>query len=123
MACFLDDWPKLIRQAYRALKPGGYFEIQDITDFFHCDDESVPKDSFLTRWIETTEFATKKLGRPWLEVDKMVIDLLKKEGYEDINEQSIKCPIGVWAKDKGLKELGMFARQMKWDGVEAFILG
>ncbi|KAM0433309.1 hypothetical protein ACHAPT_004185 [Fusarium lateritium] len=43
------DWPKLIQEAYRSLKPGGYFEVSGFVPDFRSDDGTLPKDSFYGR--------------------------------------------------------------------------
>lgn len=122
LAAWIDDWPRMIKQAYRALKPGGYIEIQDLTDFFHCDDGSLPTDSCLNQWIHLADQALRQIDRPWLGVQDLCRELFRREGFVEITERSVKCPIGTWPRDKVMKEIGLFARQMKYDGVEAFIL-
>jgi SAM-dependent methyltransferase len=39
------DWPNLIQEIYRALKPGAYFEVSGFVPDFRSDDGTLPKDS------------------------------------------------------------------------------
>ena len=41
---------KLFKQAYDALNPGGWLEMQDLSMPLRADDGSIPEDSAYRRW-------------------------------------------------------------------------
>lgn len=115
---FIADWPKLYEQAYRALKPGGWFEIDDFVGM-GCDDSSIPKDSYLFRWFDLWVEAMATVGR---DVPRTHKDGLVNTGFESVVYHPFKIPIGPWAKEKSEKELGVYMRQHFLDGAESISL-
>src|ERR1700710_2340092 len=49
MLC-IRDWPRLARQCFDHIKPGGYLELQCINTRVQCDDGSSPPDSALEKF-------------------------------------------------------------------------
>lgn len=47
---------------------------------------------------------------------------VKEAGFVNVTRQRIKLPIGPWAKDKHLKELGVWSRVYLENGVEGLAL-
>jgi len=101
------DWERLFAQAFKAVKPGGYFEVLDPTSDMSCDDNTLPEDSALKRWNDLFIDAAHKLGRPVCEAPKYK-DYLVKAGFVDIHEDVYKLPNSTWPKDKHLKEIGAY---------------
>ncbi|KAL7272621.1 hypothetical protein RUND412_004567 [Rhizina undulata] len=122
MAGFLYDWPKLYRQTYKALRPGGWIEVQDFGDIFSTDDDSLPPDSILTRWIDNWDKASIQNGREWATAIHGVAKSLREVGCVDVEEKVIKLPVGRWPKGKHEKEIGMYWRQVYIDSAEAVTL-
>ncbi|KAL7275414.1 hypothetical protein RUND412_001642 [Rhizina undulata] len=122
MAGFVYDWPKLYRQAFRALKPGGWIELQDFCCFWNSDDGSLPPDSILPEWSQYWEKATNESGREWNSVAPSMGPSLKKVGCVNVGVDVKKLPVGRWPKDKRQKEIGMYWRQQFIDGSEGVSL-
>ncbi|KAL7272619.1 hypothetical protein RUND412_004565 [Rhizina undulata] len=122
MAGFVYDWPKLYRQAFRALKPGGWIEVQDFTDGLCSDDGSLPEDSSLIKWFEHWEEASVKHGRQWKNAVHGIPTGLVDTGFIDVTEKMTKIPVGRWPKGKLEKECGMYWRQVCVDSAEPSIL-
>ncbi|KAL7267471.1 hypothetical protein RUND412_009941 [Rhizina undulata] len=112
----------LYRQAFKALKPGGWIEVQDFCDFFSYDDESLPADSILHEYCDNYEETSAHFGREWNAVAPGVKIALADVGYIELTEKMYKFPCGRWPKGKPEKDLGMYWRQSLFDGVEAFTL-
>ncbi|KAL7274387.1 ATPase [Rhizina undulata] len=122
MAGVVSDWPKLYRQVYRALKPGGFVEVQDFCDVFSCDDGSLPPSCALAQWADIAEMATLKVGTPWNTVAPEAAKGLMSAGCVDIGARVFKFPVGRWPTRKDEKDLGMYWRQQYLDGAEGLSL-
>ncbi|KAL7273538.1 hypothetical protein RUND412_003603 [Rhizina undulata] len=122
MAGSITDWPKLYRQAFKALRPGGWIEVHDVCDTFSSDDNSLPADSILQKWEDNWEKATIAYGRQWRTVAPGIANALKYAGCVEVGGKVVKLPIGPWPKVKELKELGVYWRQDLIDGTEAACL-
>ncbi|KAJ4322377.1 hypothetical protein N0V84_004848 [Fusarium piperis] len=84
------DWPNLIQEAYRALKPGAYFEVSGFVPDFRSDDGTLPKDSaYLKEPIRWKRY-------------------LEEAGFDDVTERSLKLPMGPWPRDPHLQKIGNF---------------
>ncbi|KAK5098609.1 hypothetical protein LTR70_002497 [Exophiala xenobiotica] len=101
------DWPALLRQAYRHLKPGGKIELSEGRTHLCCDDGTFPMESDTNRWYTGFHQIARAHG---LEFDPFpqMPDLLRQGGFINVLATERPCPIGTWPKDKKLKEIGRF---------------
>ena len=101
LAAAIADWPKLMRQAFEATKPGHYCEIQDFDVDYYSEDGSLKAEHSVQKWITTLLDAARDFGR-----DACPGPHLKKwfegAGFEDIHHEKYRLPIGPWPKDKHL---------------------
>lgn len=105
----MADWPKLYEQSWEHLKPGGYIEIKelDFEDHSQSLGDDLPKDHIYRRWAETMIAATGRLGKtPTQTRNHGIAIALRNAGFVDIVEKSWPFPIGGWASDPKLKEVG-----------------
>ncbi|KAH6900569.1 S-adenosyl-L-methionine-dependent methyltransferase [Thelonectria olida] len=103
----IRDWPRLIRQSFTHLKPGGYLQLAGSVPDFRSDDDTLPQDS-----------AYMELGRIYLQMSETVKlsgweptrwkKHLEDAGYEDVTERILKIPTNPWPRDPNLKKIGAF---------------
>lgn len=87
----IGDWPRLFRQAYSALKPGGWIETWEPDAAFRSDDGSVPDDSHLVRWTAMNHEGGRRLGKPFTVVsDDLQVKGLQEAGFTDITVKNLK---------------------------------
>ena len=85
------------------------------------DDGSVAPDSIFDRWGKTSLAAGVAFGKSLNRVDEDRHDI-KDAGFEGVVEHRYKVPIGPWAKDRRLKEMGMY-NQLQWEqGLEGWCM-
>ena len=94
------DWPRLMRQAYTSLKPGGWVEFTDWDCMIESMDDSVSKETALWKWHKT---CTERIGkvaslRPGPDLERWV----KEAGFRNVTVEKLPIPLGVWPKDKHL---------------------
>ena len=118
----ISDWSTLLKNCYDNLTPGGYLEFVDYSCSIHCDDGSMPPDSAFKRFFELTNIASERAGRP-LASAKEIKGLMQTLGFEDVVEKRYKWPIGAWAKDRKLKEIGRWSLPGMIDSLDAFAMG
>jgi ubiquinone/menaquinone biosynthesis C-methylase UbiE len=102
----VSDYPKLFRQAFQHIKPGGYMEIHEVDPGTHCDDGTITKDSSSVRWGELFYEGCEKAGRPIPPIGSYKA-MMESAGFVDVNEQILKRPSNTWPKEKKLKHIGM----------------
>lgn len=144
MSGSIGNWTNLYRQARDCLRPGGFLEIQEFAVWFYSQtDEGLPEDSAIMKWQKLIQEASSLGGRP-LNYASSFKAHLEEAGFTDLQEHtfkvrllspthsvtlfqerspvSSKVPIGRWAKDRKLREIGMFLQAQMDVAVEAVSL-
>ncbi|KAK0711788.1 S-adenosyl-L-methionine-dependent methyltransferase [Lasiosphaeris hirsuta] len=119
----IPDWTHLFKQAFVALKPGGYLESYEGSPNVYSDDNTLPPTSAIAQWGPLFINGGKTIGRSFTIVDDGVQrKAMEEAGFVDIKERMIKVPSGGWSKDPREKELGIWAQHAVESDVEGFIL-
>lgn len=122
--CWKDFKVEAIDQAFQCLRPGGWFESQEIGRLVACDDGTLPADSNLASWARILEEAAALKNRPRDGADKMA-QWYKEAGFVDVQCTLLKMPIGSWPKDEKMKQIGCFWRmclELGWEGLSLRLL-
>lgn len=85
----IGDWPRLLRQAFTHLKPGGWFEAQEFETTVLSDDGSHLRATALTDWQDRLSQASKQFGKP-VNVAPLIIDWMAAEGFENVTDDIYK---------------------------------
>jgi SAM-dependent methyltransferase len=101
----IKDIPRLLRQAYDNLKPGGWIEWQEYETDVTSDDDSFPENSSILQYYKILNEAAAKFGKT-LNIAPTLKSSIEEAGFVNVVEKIFKAPIGPWAKDPKLKELG-----------------
>ncbi|KAI9855987.1 MAG: hypothetical protein M1813_009312 [Trichoglossum hirsutum] len=118
----IRDYPKLVRQAMKALKPGGYIELMDHDLYPICIDDTMKPDNPLLSFCDHMVAAGKEMGLNFL-VPRDFKNILRDAGYEDVTEVIKVCPLNTWPKDPRLKEIGLFQREQALEGLSGIGIG
>ncbi|KAH6839588.1 S-adenosyl-L-methionine-dependent methyltransferase [Chaetomium sp. MPI-CAGE-AT-0009] len=101
------DWSRFYRQVRQHLKPGGWCEMQEYDAWIFSDDDSFERAPWTKEWVEGLDRASTMFGKT-INVARKHKQWMIDAGFEDVTEKIIRIPIGPWAKDAALKELGRF---------------
>ncbi|KAL0941445.1 Phosphoethanolamine N-methyltransferase 3-like protein 1 [Colletotrichum truncatum] len=118
------DWTALFKEAFRACKPGGWVQSGEAEVEFHSDDDSIPADSAMkTLWWRLYTEGGEKLGRPFDVISKgLQRKGLEDAGFVDIVEEKFKLPVGGWAADPKLAEVGRYVQLTMENDIEGYTL-
>lgn len=119
MAGAIKDWPRLVRQMYDNLKPGGWVELQESANTLYSQDGTLEKDNPMVKMMDGLMEACEKIGRtmdPAPSMEKWV----REAGFVNVKVEVFKLPVGAWPKDPRLKEIGTLLGVNFTEGVEAF---
>lgn len=58
-----SSYPQLYKQAYAALKPGGYIELSDVETMVYSNDGTVTEDMAVVKWSKLWDEAVEKVGK------------------------------------------------------------
>ncbi|KAK3342731.1 S-adenosyl-L-methionine-dependent methyltransferase [Neurospora tetraspora] len=115
----LKDRKSLMQRVMRHLKPGGYFEIQEI-DLSNpgCDDHTLTPDTpYAVRdYHKYLEAGLRAMGADISAIQKTSQEM-REAGFEDVTEITKKLPLGIWPADKKLRLCGLFWRTAAMDGM------
>lgn len=93
----------------RAIKPGGWVELQELRFVFQSDDGPCPSDYACARFSDYCREGFRAFG-----VDPMTVErnaqLIADAGFTNVAERVWKVPIGPWPRDPKLKTAGVYNR-------------
>jgi ubiquinone/menaquinone biosynthesis C-methylase UbiE len=101
----VSDYVRLYKQAFHALKPGGWLEINEVALSVYCDDGTFPEDTASVKWAHWFDEACIKLGRPVPKLEQYK-PRFEQAGFVDVQERVRKRPTNDWPKDPRMKEIG-----------------
>ncbi|KAB5554621.1 S-adenosyl-L-methionine-dependent methyltransferase [Coniochaeta sp. 2T2.1] len=110
MALILRNLPKVIGQAYKNLKPGGWVEFQESHGMPSCDDGTMKDDDIMKRYYETCQKAMGMFGYN-LDLGSKVGEYLERAGFGNVTCIKKKSPLGTWAKDKTMRLIGLYTKE------------
>ena len=85
----IRDVPRLLRQAYDHLNPGGWIEWQEYETTSKTDDNSFPADSAMLKWTENLNAAANKFGKV-MNIAPMIKSSIEKAGFVNVVEKIYK---------------------------------
>lgn len=103
----IRDWPRLIGQAYTALKPGGYLQLAGSYPEFRSDDDTLPPDLAYVELGKIYFDMSEKVGVSGRELPQWKQQLVDA-GFVDVVEKMYKIPTNPWPKNPRLKKVGAF---------------
>lgn len=110
--CSLRDPPKVIETAYSNLKPGGWIEFFEFTAQIGCDDGTLAPDNPLLKFYVVFRSVFQQLyGFDLTYVEKLP-QQLEQTGFVNIQRKVYHLPIGDWPKDKHLRTIGVYLREV-----------
>ncbi|KAJ4308527.1 hypothetical protein N0V84_012045 [Fusarium piperis] len=94
----MQDWPALLREAYRVCKPGGFVESGEFDPRYYCDDGTADGEDTIKVWNSVFEEGGKKLGHSFTVVEDGLQETgIKEAGFEDIKAFPFKAR---WPQDE-----------------------
>jgi SAM-dependent methyltransferase len=119
LTCAVSDWPKLVRQAYHNVKPGGWVEFQDFDIEFYAEDGTYSQTSSAAIFMRMLTGSARTAGKEPCPGPKLE-QWIKDAGFKNVVHQKFKLPVGPWPRDQRQKEIGLFNLVQCIDGLEAF---
>lgn len=90
----------------RHLTPGfGYIELVEIDWTPRSDDNTLPENSYFVKWADELYKAMDKAGRD-MRVNPNTCDILRQQGFVDVQEKTIKLHYNPWITGGREEELG-----------------
>jgi len=115
----VPDWVELYRKAYRALKPGGWFDQSEPSLFFVTDHVKLEENHPTRQWGRMMKEAGEKAGMRF-DIAQHLKSWLEEAGFTNVQEKRMPWTIGGWSKDDHQREIGQW-NQVRLDaGIKDF---
>ncbi|KAJ5677521.1 uncharacterized protein N7477_003154 [Penicillium maclennaniae] len=85
----IANWPRLLRQAYEHLRPGGWIELQEFEVTLRSDDESLRLAPTLCEFLGQLHEASEAFHRP-MNIAEGHRQRLMEAGFEDVRDEVYK---------------------------------
>lgn len=85
----IADWPRLLRQAYGHLRPGGWVELQEFEVTLRSDDDSMRLAPMLCEFLGRLHEASEAFHRP-MNIAEGHWQRLVEAGFEDVRDEVYK---------------------------------
>ncbi|KAL6923984.1 hypothetical protein FSST1_001258 [Fusarium sambucinum] len=122
-----DDWQRLYRQMFKALKPGGWFQHIEPDIHLKCENPgSVAENETFRQWAQLFYDAGDRVGRTFNTTNGLMQDSAREAGFEDIVHKVHTIPLGDWPKDARRKRQGQFVglyMDLSLDGFALYPIG
>jgi hypothetical protein len=114
MSCFKNH-KTVWENAFKALRPGGILELQDVQMPLQYVDSS-GEGTAVKLWNERFMAGALALGRDFKKVAKYKA-VLQEVGFVNVVEKLYVWPMGTWARGKTMKTLGAWFREDSLSGL------
>lgn len=94
----IGDWPKLLKQAYQHLRPGGWIEVQEFEAAVASDDGSHALAPTMVEWIEKVNDAARQFGKP-MNIASQVQSWMESGGFVNVTDDIYKVCFGFFLLD------------------------
>jgi hypothetical protein len=118
----IRNWLRLLQQSFKALKPGGWIEIQDLNFPIQCDDGTAAPDSPLMKWSDGMIEGAGKLGVDLTSASRLP-QLLREAGFIDVLVEHHLWPLNSWQEDDRGKMMGELSLENFLKGLQGFTAG
>ncbi|KAF2237966.1 S-adenosyl-L-methionine-dependent methyltransferase, partial [Viridothelium virens] len=116
------DWAGVFASAFAHVKPGGWMEVQDLQFVSQCDDGTMPETYALEKLFRLIGAGFQTMGVT-LQGAPSLPEKMRAAGFEGVEVDVRKVPVGKWPKNPLLKKVGLYLQAVIMDGLEAVSLG
>ncbi|OHE95153.1 methyltransferase [Colletotrichum orchidophilum] len=116
----IADYPKLIKNVYDNLNPGGWAEFTDMSGKYYSADGTLKEEHATFKWnsmLMDTLASTGRDCRPGPQLEGWVREAAN---FENVTHKKFILPIGPWPKDPHYRELGLGNLAQILEGLDGF---
>ncbi|RSL47487.1 hypothetical protein CEP54_013397 [Fusarium duplospermum] len=119
----IRDWTALFKEAYRCCAPGGWIQTAEADVEILSDDGTTELAPVLKTWAKLYAEGGKKLGNAfYVQKEDLQEKGLEAAGFTEMTSVDYKFPVGGWAKDPRMAEIGNFVKATLENDLEGYTL-
>ncbi|CAG8975446.1 hypothetical protein HYALB_00004760 [Hymenoscyphus albidus] len=118
----IKDWPKLMKNVFDHVKPGGWFELQEVHHYPYSSDNSIPADNLVAQYWSFVIEALSNLGVDF-NATLLLEKMMREAGFVNVSTTLFHVPIGQWPRNKVLKSVGLYWQRILIDGLQPIAMG
>ncbi|TKA68710.1 hypothetical protein B0A49_03243 [Cryomyces minteri] len=116
----IKDYPAMLEQAYKALKPGGYIEMAEL-DLNPTPDPEAPYAQKIFEWFKMQDVAIARAGFD-MRVAHKFKSMVRDAGFQDVEEHVFEVPWGTWPSEKRQKAIGFWHLEQLKQGLHGIAM-
>lgn len=117
----VGSWPKFYQECLKHLRPNGYLEQLEFGVNIHTEPDRTEYDEIIKSFGPLLVEAGERMGKTF-EIAEHMTELIEKAGFVDVVTKRFIWPIGPWADDEQLRELGRWNLKNWEDGMEGWVM-
>ncbi|KAK4443792.1 S-adenosyl-L-methionine-dependent methyltransferase [Podospora aff. communis PSN243] len=119
----ISNWDHLYEQAYRCCAPDGWLQSCELDAALLSDDGTAEGNWAIGKWNELFEEGGKRIGNSFtVVVDDLQRRGVEKAGFGEVGVVDYKLPMGGWALDPKLKEVGKIALTALLNDIQGYTM-
>ncbi|KAF4431821.1 hypothetical protein F53441_13875 [Fusarium austroafricanum] len=119
----VPDWPALFQEAYRCCAPGGWVQSCEADVHFYSDDGTADSEPAFRTWADLYEKGGVATGRTFFPQQEALQERsITEAGFTDVRIIDYKIPVGGWANNRKLSELGEYVKLTLDNDLEGYTL-
>ncbi|KAF3025221.1 hypothetical protein E8E15_004592 [Penicillium rubens] len=111
----MPSFKRLLRQAFKHLKPGAYIECHELDPKPKCDDGTMPPENqdggysafAIHDWVDLNVRSSRDADPPrQFRIAHRIAQWMREIGFVDVESRLFKIPMNPWPEDEKLKAIG-----------------
>ncbi|KXH27634.1 methyltransferase [Colletotrichum salicis] len=116
----IADFPKLIKNVYDNLSPGGWAEFSDMSGKYYSPDGSLKEEHATFKWNSMLMDTIASMGREARPGPQLEGWVREAGDFQNVTHRKFILPIGPWPKDPHYRELGLVNLTQILEGLDGF---
>jgi len=116
------DWPALYKNCFDNMRSGGCIEQMEVEIDAQTDDPEVLPGSQIRALCEYTRTHLSAAAGRDFDISLGMKKMIEDAGFVDVQEKRLNLPLGPWASDPKLKDIGRFYERFYKTGLQGWLL-
>lgn len=125
----MSSFKRVLRQAFKHLKPGAYMECHELDPKPKCDDDTMPPENrdggysafAMHDWVDLNVRSGRDADPPrQFRIAHRISQWMKDIGFVDVEQRLSKIPTNTWPEDEKLRTIGAWSESNWLDALSGW---